>query len=107
MPSPRCRPCFATAAAPPAAAVPAVPLPVYRERCCLSTSYACDVLGTCDSATWSPGGTDCEACARADASPVATAVVAVAATPPKAARTMVDTIFLERSFPVAAINHRL
>ncbi len=33
--------------------------------------------------------------ATAEASPVATAVVAVAARPPSAARTMVDTIFFE------------
>ena len=33
--------------------------------------------------------------ANPEASPVATAVVAVAATPPRAARTMVDTIVLQ------------
>jgi hypothetical protein len=60
----------------------------------LSTSKAWDVLGTWDSATLRPGGTVWAAWASADASPVATAVVAVAATPPSAARTMVDTMVL-------------
>lgn len=86
------------AATPPVAAVPVLPVWAYSERCALSTSYACDALGTWERATLSPGGTAWTALATAVASPVATAVVVVAAKPPMAARSMVDTIFLRDSF---------
>jgi hypothetical protein len=95
------------AATPPVAAVPVVPVPAYRDRCCFSTSMACEALGTCDRATFSPGGTTCAAFAAADASPVATAVVAVAASPPIAARTMVDTIVLRETLCGSGVNPEL
>ncbi len=64
----------------------------------MSTSKACEALGTCESATCRPGGAAWTALAAADAFPVATAVAVVATRPPMAAMAMVDIMFLRNPF---------